>query len=62
MSGSDLICASRGNLTCYVVGSSDLKGGSGSLLKYARTGDHDDQGQQQLRLGGEGRHSCCLSL
>jgi hypothetical protein len=60
MSGSDLICASRGNLTCY-VGSSHLKGGSGSLLKYARTG-HDDQGQQQLRLRGEGRHTCCLSL
>jgi hypothetical protein len=42
MSGSILICASRGNLTCY-VGSSQLKGGSGSLLKYAMNG-HDDQG------------------
>ncbi len=42
MSGSILICASRGNLTCY-VGSSQLKGGSGSLLNYAMNG-HDDQG------------------
>jgi hypothetical protein len=60
MFGSDLICVSRGNLTCY-VGSSHLKGGSCSLLKYARNG-HDNQGQQQLRLGGEGRNTCCLSL
>ncbi len=49
MSGSNLICVSRGNFTFH-VGSSHLKGGGGSLLKYARNG-HDDQGQQQLRLG-----------